>query len=341
MAKKGTRLSNIELLRIIAMFFVLMVHANFWAIGSPSTEDIVSTPGTAGTRFLLEALSIGCVDIFILISGWFGIRVSKIGFLKFIYQCLFFLIGIYVFCVAIGHSTISIEGFRGCFLLLPINWFIKSYLLLYILSPILNAFCESATKKLFLHVLLGFFAFQTIYGLTNSANFFEQGYSTMSFIGLYLLARYIKLHSPNWSNLHRRTYLLGYLLISISVVLVSMICNQISWLLYSYISPTTIISSVCLLLFFTKLKVDYNKIINLLGASSFAVFLLHSNPNVNESVFRSNIQQIYNSFDGVNVILAIGIYLIAVYLLAVILDQLRILSWNYILKSITSPKGSQ
>lgn len=30
------RQSNIELLRIIAMFMVLAVHANYWSLGTPS-----------------------------------------------------------------------------------------------------------------------------------------------------------------------------------------------------------------------------------------------------------------------------------------------------------------
>lgn len=341
MGNSGKRLSNIELLRVIAMLFVLTVHADFWAIGAPTAEEMASAPVASGTRILFQSLAIGCVDIFILISGWFGIKVSKKGFLKFIYLCLFFLVGIYAFCVTVGHSRISVEGIRGCLLLLPINWFIKSYLLLYILSPVLNSFCESATKKTFSLVLLGFYTFQTIYGVTNSVNFFEEGYSTISFIGLYLLARYIRLHTPSWSQYKRPVYLFAYLLVSFSMVFVGMKLSSIAGLFFTYISPTTIIASVCLLLYFSKLHINYNKAINFLGASSFAVFLLHSNPNVNESVFKCNIQQLYASYDSICSIFAIGAYLIGVYLLAVLIDQFRILSWNCILKLTSKKKNPQ
>lgn len=37
---KPPRLSNIELLRIIAMFMVLGVHANFYALGTPTGATI-------------------------------------------------------------------------------------------------------------------------------------------------------------------------------------------------------------------------------------------------------------------------------------------------------------
>lgn len=337
MSQTKKRLSNIELLRVTAMLFVLIAHADFWAIGAPTAEDIASAPVASSVRFLFESLVIGCVDIFILISGWFGIKVSKRGFFKFIYCCLFFLIGIYAVCVAVGHSPLSLEGLRGCFLLLPINWFIKSYILLYILSPVLNSFCESASKKTFSFVLLGFFTFQTVYGVTNSVNFFEEGYSTISFMGLYLLARYMRLHTPSWSQYKRPVYLVAYLLISLIPVVVGMKFRNVAGLCFIYISPTTIIASVCLLLYFSKLNISYNKVINFLGASSFAVFLLHSNPNVNESIFKCHILQLYASYDGICLILALGAYLIGVYLLAVLIDQFRILSWNSILK-ITSKK---
>ena len=75
------------------------------------------------------------------------------------------------------------------------NWFIKAYLGLYIIAPVLNAFVNNAEKKAFQKVLLSFFIFQTAYSwISGGAVFFEGGYSTMSFIGLYLLARYVKLH---------------------------------------------------------------------------------------------------------------------------------------------------
>lgn len=38
------RQSNIELLRIISMFLILLVHADFYSLGEPSYIDIISEP---------------------------------------------------------------------------------------------------------------------------------------------------------------------------------------------------------------------------------------------------------------------------------------------------------
>ena len=38
------RQSNFELLRIIAMFLVLVVHADYFSLGAPSYQDCVNCP---------------------------------------------------------------------------------------------------------------------------------------------------------------------------------------------------------------------------------------------------------------------------------------------------------
>ena len=184
--------SNIELLRLLAMFLVLVVHADFFSIGRPLQDDTIATPISTFFRFFFESMSIVCVNIFVLISGWFGIKPKASSFCNFIFQCLFFLVGIYVTFLLLGLTTLSVRGLAGCLVMLSGDWFIKAYIGLYILAPVLNAFADNADKKTYRRVLLAFFTFQTIYSwVCSGAVFFESGYSTMSFIGLYLLARYL------------------------------------------------------------------------------------------------------------------------------------------------------
>lgn len=191
---KKTRDSNFELLRIIAMFMVLVLHANFWAIDGPSHSDFMLTPVQATTRTIIEMLSIVSVNVFILISGWFGIKASMKGFSKFIFQCLYFYILVYGMMLLLGITHLSVKGIAECFALTKANWFIKAYIGLYILSPILNAYLESKSKREIEYMLIAFFSFQTIYGCSDAAPFIQNGYSTFSFIGLYILARYLRLY---------------------------------------------------------------------------------------------------------------------------------------------------
>lgn len=192
---KGPRQSNFELLRIVAMLLVLGVHADFWSLkGGPTIHDFADNPLNAWTRTFFESATIVCVNVFILISGWFGIKPSARGFLNFIFQCFYFLLGLYIIAIICGQAQLSFRG-TAYVLGLTSNWFITAYAALYILSPILNAYVEKASKRNFAILLILFFTFQTIWGWRGIAsNWITDGYSCFSFIGLYLLGRYTRLY---------------------------------------------------------------------------------------------------------------------------------------------------
>lgn len=213
------RQSNMELLRIIAMFLVLLVHADFFSLGAPSASDCIEDPIDSCLKVFFEAISIACVDIFVCLSGWFGIRPTIKGISNFVFQCLFWLIGLYVVTLILGTSSISIQGLMGCFALTKLNWFIKAYILLYILAPVLNAFVEKASQKDFRNVLIAFFSFEFIYGwiFSGSTQHIQSGYSTISFIGLYLLARYVRLYQPRISLKSKSFYIVSLCIAPICV----------------------------------------------------------------------------------------------------------------------------
>lgn len=84
-----SRLSNFELLRCIAMFLVLMVHADFYSLGAPEITNIRDISLGDIVQLLIQGISIVCVNVFVLISGWFGIRPNIKSFANFIFQCSF------------------------------------------------------------------------------------------------------------------------------------------------------------------------------------------------------------------------------------------------------------
>lgn len=85
--------SNIELLRNISMFLILVIHANFVALPHISYEEFVSNTTPSVVRFFIEAIGIVAVNIFVFISGWFGINTRKKSVLSFIYMVIFWLGG--------------------------------------------------------------------------------------------------------------------------------------------------------------------------------------------------------------------------------------------------------
>ena len=319
------------------MFFILIVHADYFSIGEPTIGDIQKEPVDAFLRVFFEAISIVCVNIFVLISGWFGIKPTIKGISNFIFQSLFFLTGLYIITLIIGTSELSIRGIAGCFFATKLNWFIKAYLLLYILTPVLNAFVETAPKATFKYVLIGFFTFSCTYGWINAAQFMCDGYTTLSFIGLYLLARYIKIYSPTWSLYKPNVYLLVYVGCIMFVTLFDfmfpyLIGKRLPYSLFSYICPTTIIGALSLLLCFTKNKFK-NKFINWCEISCFAVFLIHANPST-IFLYKNLFIYLHAELPVIIFWMVTFVILSSIFIIAILIDKIRILAWNIAYKKI-------
>lgn len=323
------RQSNIELLRILAMFLVLVIHS-LLSCGNVTLNSFGSDPMNAVTKTIIHALSEVCVDVFILISGWFGIKSSFKGFLNFAFQCLYFSFGIYLFLIATGNAPLNVSGIRTCLFLTPPHyWFVPSYVGLYILSPALNSFVEKASKETLRNTLIAFFVFQTIWGWTGAAKFVEFGLSTFSFIGLYLLARYLRLYPIKWlTDWGGVIYAISVLLNAVCFYAVKRIGSNLD--VFVYINPLVIIGSAGLLIYFDKLHIGHNKTINRIAKSSFSAYLYHGHPMINDLVFYNIISAIYAGYSGLSCIALIFVALAGVFISAVILDQPRIWLWNKI-----------
>ncbi len=194
------RQSNIELLRIVAMFFVLMLHANCLVLGYPEVTDFQTNWLPAATQTLFEQTAICAVNLFVLISGWFGIHTKRKSLTALIFQYVF-LAGVLLLVpgVLCSDSLAALKTPVRALISIGSFWFVPAYLMLCLLAPALNAMVEHSSRRVLRHTLIAFFAFQTIYswGFAGGAgSMFSNGYSTLSFVGLYLLARYVRVYRP-------------------------------------------------------------------------------------------------------------------------------------------------
>lgn len=345
----NVRQSNIELARNVSMFMILMLHANFVALGYPSKEEFMCSPSTTIMRYFWEAVSIASVNVFVLISGWFGIRPSKKGVLKFIYQILFFLGLGYVITTICGVTRLNISQILDILQLSTKDWFIKSYFVLMILSPLLNRFVidlDVLTQK---RLLALFFFFEIVYGWAGGGvRFFVSGYGPLHLMGIYLLGQYLHYSLPkeNRNSIIYRIFtmkpkfdILLFLLFAafttiMGVSVLIIIGKPLTAYTIAYSSPFVIGGGIFLFLFFQKLNIPYVPIINWLGASSFAVYLFHSEKTIRHDVFIPIIRAIYENNQGVSVIMLVFMFLLVVYIVSCLIDQFRIYSWNKLSKII-------
>ncbi len=334
---KSSRLSNFELLRVLAMLMVLAIHADFFSLGRPTYAQFVASPLDVWTRMAVEVLGIVAVDVFVLISGWFGIRASVRGFCRYLFTCLFFCLGVNVVCCL--HPALQADSLRMIYDRMELNWFVKAYMLLYILAPVLNAFVTTASRRTQERVLIGFFAVQTLFGwMTGSAGYFVQGYSPLAFVGLYLLARYVAIFRPRWSRGGAKTWFALYIGISAVQSIIGIVAMRIVGVatdrLISYINPLVIAASLALLLGFRELHFRSRQV-NWLARSSFAVFLLHTHPALVEW-YKQIVVYIYNVYSGGVVWLLLTSFLLLVYAVSILVDQIRIRLWQQVEKRIAS-----
>lgn len=334
------RESNIEVLRIISMFLVLVIHANFLSNEAPTASLATERPLTAYTQYFFGSISYTCVNIFVLISGWFGITLKWRSFCSLLFQCIFWGVACYGITYAFqDDKVIRLNDIYSCLMLHRDDyWFVKSYLLLYLLAPLLNVFVENSTKAQFRIVLICFYLFQSVFGwATYAVSFFEAGYSTMSFVGLYLLAQYTRLYTPKWSRLTLRTDVVFILFIILVTSIISFITVRHGidtvWIkMYSYINPIIIFESLMFVVAFSKFHF-FNKYINWVAASAFAVYLLHCNIFIFRPYYVKYSQYLFQNYSGLLYIVNTALFMISIFCCAILIDRVRIMVDRFVFKT--------
>lgn len=327
--KSLCRDSNMEILRIIAMFLVLIVHSNFYTIGKPNITDIHCTPFTSYTRLFIQSGSTICVNLFVLLSGWYGIKPNIKKFTSLLFQILFFVI--ISLLLLFLNNNYQFEDIIKTITIYDYWWFVKSYFFLFLFSPILNTFIFNASKNSYLKVLISIFLFQWFFDwIAPSVKWIQGGYSATSFIGLYLLGNFLHTYQGMFIN-QKKIRLLGiYLLITTfgsSFAFISLYFGIYgSGYMFSYNSPIIISSSVFFFLFFSQIKIKSNRI-NIIAKSCFAVYLFHT-CRYCFPVFKNLLLYIYNHFSYGYYIILSFLTCIFIFIISIIIDRIRLYIWG-------------
>ena len=334
------RESNLELLRIVAMLLVLLVHY------IPTRNEI--TPenfqlDTWGTilNIELKSLAFVCVNCFILVSGYFGIKFKFKSFANLLFQTAFW--GIFCIAIALYCPFIDVPQFNALKAFiesLSWGWFVKGYIILFVMSPILNAFIASVNASTLGKYLIIFYLLSTIGGYFLGFPDFRKGMSALSLIGIYLTGAY--LHKEGVISLFKRGrkfnlsmyFTWGGVLLIINILLLLL---GIKTSPYGYLNPIIILMSVYLFLYFKGLNMGYIHWINFLSASAFSIYLFHCNVVLGAEI--SNMWVHINAhFGKVSSLLLACLSFIGIYLFCVMIDRVRIFLFNTICKVLESNK---
>ena len=318
------RKTNIELLRIVAMFMVVLLHCNTFGKNLQNTDSL--TANWFGV-YLLESLSIVAVNCYVLISGYFLVT-SEFKWRKIFSICFQVLFYSILFYVTIGLMYGWGSKFTMIWSLLPIltrsYWFATTYVALYAISPFLNIAIKSMSKiqmQSCLVVLLAIFCLWPSMLPFASSIDATNGYGVIWFVTLYFVAAYLRIYQP-YKNI-RRSYCIG---IYLAVVLLSMLSWTISQkitfpytqVFQRYNGCGTFVASVALFLWFMLINIKnirINKAIVAMSGLTFGVYLIHENFLVREHLYTDvlNIPSYINTPMQIPYIIgcALGIYAVA------------------------------
>lgn len=326
------RESNFELLRLISMLLVLGFHVGHIAIGSPRTDDLFGNPINACARIFGEQACAVCVNLFVFISGWFGINPTRKKLASLLFQ-VFFLSALITLAAPFFGIEVRAKHIIRVLIIGCDYWFVISYLVLFLFAPLLNKFIEQAEKRKVEQFLVAFFIIASFYSFFfNDIGHFSYGFSPLWFMGLYILARYIRLWPCKLFTLPPVADILIYLVCTFASSLLSIVQIRFEitpvWMGagISYNNPLVVIASVFFFLAFSKLSF-HSRVINWFAPGAFAIYIIHCHPLVFPS-FLSEAAIIYNKYSGINYCITIIAFIILVALICTLVDKLRALIWN-------------
>lgn len=292
MSDKIERNSSIELLRIIAMLGVVILHYNNSSVGG-GFRYVVEASINQYYLYFVENLFICAVDLFVMISAYFLCMTKKrrlIKIVELVLQTIVFQLVFYVARTIINGEQFCVKNIIEC--LLPINYFVVLYSVVYILSPYIDLLIEGLSKpnfRKFVVTLLLLFSVWTILvdflenikgvsltGLSTVGAYGSQyGYSIVNFVLVYVVGAYIKISELKISK--KKTIsiigvILGFLYFCSITEHKLGLTQTTAW---NYNNPLIIVLSAMIIILFIQIKIN-SKIINELAKGVFTCYLIHS-----------------------------------------------------------------
>lgn len=289
---KQERNYGIDLLRIVAIYMILILHIlgqggvlrNIWI----DAECYV-------TAWSMELMAYCAVNCYALISGYVGLNS------RFKLSNLFLLWGQVVFISVVSLAIFACFGtdITGSNLLdacLPVAsgtyWYFTAYFCLYLLTPFINKLIQEMSGKALgcLSIILLFlFSFMPTV-LRRDMFLIDNGYSPVWLGVLYIFGAILGKYKDRIRT--NKWVLLGGYVAAVAFTVVSkFVLFHLNFfygftlyddfILIRYNSPTMVIAAVCLLLLFANLNVKkISKVIKLLAPATFGVYIIHTEPFV-------------------------------------------------------------
>ncbi len=307
--EKKSRSANFELLRIACMLLIVMSHAI--SCGG------IATSVTSGTVnyiliWIIRALCRVSVPCFVMINGYFMCK-KELHLRRMLgvwVTTFFYSVGIYLALCLLGLEEFT--KYNTIIAMVPVMtqryWFVTSYMLLLLWTPVLNRAISLMNQKQHLLLLL---AMGLVYGpMANGMQWaFDftraaSGYSYSYFLFLYLVAAYLRLY-PGKRN---HQYGMGYLAISLLIAGVTILLEQLDgiipntlykpYVFYNINSILVLCATLCFFNFFRHLELQQERFstwICKISPLTFGVYLIHEHQSLRSLLWNNLLHMSQNA----------------------------------------------
>ncbi|MGF0101185.1 acyltransferase family protein [Bariatricus sp. SGI.019] len=325
---------GIDFLRILAMFYVVVLHT----LGQGGILDsVVVGSHQYMVSWFLEIWSYCAVDVFALISGYVGYHEEEKPLKISNYLLLWSQVVFYGVIITLGFNMLHPElvtKFDLIEMLFPVTnglyWYLTAYMGLFLFAPILNTGLSKYSKSFTIKFLVILFFVFSIYDTFVGKFTLNGGYCFAWLIILYLIGAILKK-----CEIGKKVSTLGafggivflifvtwiWKIYGIELNFMSIHINQDSFI--SYTSPTIVGVAILYIICFSKMTFKYLKVvISFAAPGAFAVYIL----NTQRFIWRYGMNQRFVSWANnhsymipVKVIAFSGIFLI----ISILIDRLR------------------
>lgn len=267
------RTSNIELLRIIALWMIVAYHIFAFCIYQyfPDANTVY--------KAIWLPLHVGVV-VFILISGYFRIKPSVKGVVRLLSY-------MFIYTVPIGliNNYLTGGGFfdyvKTClFVSNSPFWFMRTYFCLYVLSPIINRLLDKSDNVQWFQSILLLSIVALYIGLAHFDDSLNSGKNVVCFTLIYILGATIQKFQL-WQKNNKWVFLGGYIVLNLVEMVIylvfsgNIIGESFFYVCFHYCSPVLIINAALFFCFFLNMKVK-SSLVNWFANSALAIYLIHT-----------------------------------------------------------------
>lgn len=286
----GRRDSNLELFRIITM---LLIVAHHYVVLSGLPPILRAHPLELQSLYLFVFGGWGKTGIncFVFITGYFMCisHITLRKFVKLVAEVEFYALLFYFLLLIGGVYHFTLKGFLVQFrpiYSLSSDHFVSCYLLFFLFIPFLNKLLEVLSRRqhavIILLLLFAYTFLGSIPGVSVPHNYLSW------FSVIYLVGAYVRFY-PDTPLIRTHLGIKAAFFVALSIASI-IVCTFLGagekipmpmGKAFFFVADSNkvlaFLASLFLFCFFKNLKISYSPFINMVGASTFGVLLIHSN----------------------------------------------------------------